>query len=749
MQMNKKSRSPLSLYLMISGIFIACTIFVMIIHEDYPMGLGALPFFSSMISIGWMVSAMRRHRKFPRYWIYVLLALSTLTIGNFLWLLLDLQYLDVSKRVVANLFWILAYPLFLIALVDRTQTGGFSLSDRRYRFNLSIYMIMAMAVSYQFLLQPFQTEAAYPLHIHMITFIYQFVDVGILFLGIILYYMIQAGRVEKTIMFLVAGLFLQATADVIMVVSYPNISAFVHILWTLAPLLIGLTGLLHRDEELNDIKTIFNPEYELYLPYASGILLNVLVMYSYDWDFNVLSLALTATYLIIVGRQFFMLRENKQISSQMEYLAFHDHLTGLRNRHSLLTDLAHYIEKQPEQLALLMIDLDRFKYINDSLGHQVGDQVLVAVADHMRQVTGENERLYRLGGDEFVVLLVDGSNDRATVFAQTLLDRFAIEMAVGSRTISLTPSIGISLFPQHSENANDLLTKADVAMYEVKASGKNHYLLFDAEMMTKMQRKMEIEKELKSALDDEQFHLVYQPKIDLQTGQLNGAEALLRWNHPVLGIISPMEFIPAAEETGMIVDIGKWVMKEACQQTKAWQSRGYPDLNMAVNVSVIQLEDEGFVDSVKQILHETKLAPYRLELEITESIMQNTKNTTAILQQLKELGVRTSIDDFGTGYSSLHVLQHLPIDALKIDQSFVKDLDDTVSAPMVKTIIELGLNLDLDIIAEGIETDFQMQFLQQSGCTLGQGYLLSRPLERVAFEQYMESVASSNTVKTE
>lgn len=749
MQMNKKSRSPLSLYLMISGIFIACTVFVMIIHEDYPMGLGALPFFSSVISIGWMVSAMRRHRKFPRYWIYVLLALSTLTIGNFLWLLLDLQYLDVSKRVVANLFWILAYPLFLIALVDRTQTGGFSLSDRRYRFNLSIYMIMAMAVSYHFFLQPFQTEAAYPLHIHMITFIYQFVDVGILFLGIILYYMIQAGRVEKTIMFLVAGLFLQATADVIMVVSYPNISAFVHILWTLAPLLIGLTGLLHRDEELNDIKTIFNPEYELYLPYASGILLNVLVMYSYDWDFNVLSLALTATYLIIVGRQFFMLRENKQISSQMEYLAFHDHLTGLRNRHSLLTDLAHYIEKQPEQLALLMIDLDRFKYINDSLGHQVGDQVLVAVADHMRQVTGENERLYRLGGDEFVVLLVDGSNDPATVFAQTLLDRFAIEMAVGSRTISLTPSIGISLFPQHSENANDLLTKADVAMYEVKASGKNHYLLFDAEMMTKMQRKMEIEKELKSALDDEQFHLVYQPKIDLQTGQLNGAEALLRWNHPVLGIISPMEFIPAAEETGMIVDIGKWVMKEACQQTKAWQSRGYPDLNMAVNVSVIQLEDEGFVDSVKQILHETKLAPYRLELEITESIMQNTTNTTAILQQLKELGVRTSIDDFGTGYSSLHVLQHLPIDALKIDQSFVKDLDDTVSAPMVKTIIELGLNLDLDIIAEGIETDFQMQFLQQSGCTLGQGYLLSRPLERVAFEQYMESVASSNTVKTE
>ena len=739
MQMNKKSRSPLSLYLMISGIFIACTIFVMIIHEDYPMGLGALPFFSSMISISWMVSAMRRHRKFPRYWIYVLLALSTLTIGNFLWLLLDLQYLDVSKQVVANLFWILAYPLFLIALVDRTQTGGFSLSDRRYRFNLSIYMIMAMAVSYQFLLQPFQTETAYPFHIHMITFIYQFVDVGILFLGIILYYMIQAGKVEKTVMFLVAGLFLQATADVIMVVSYPNISAFVHILWTLAPLLIGLTGLLHRDEELNDIKTVFNPEYELYLPYASGILLNVLVMYSYDWDFNVLSVALTAMYLIIVGRQFFMLRENKQISSQMEYLAFHDHLTGLRNRHSLLTDLAHYIEKQPEQLALLMIDLDRFKYINDSLGHQVGDQVLVAVADHMRQVTGENERLYRLGGDEFVVLLVDGSNDRATVFAQTLLDRFAIEMAVGSRTISLTPSIGISLFPQHSENANDLLTKADVAMYEVKASGKNHYLLFDAEMMTKMQRKMEIEKELKSALDDEQFHLVYQPKIDLQTGQLNGAEALLRWNHPVLGIISPMEFIPAAEETGMIVDIGKWVMKEACQQTKAWQSRGYPDLNMAVNVSVIQLEDEGFVDSVKQILHETKLAPDRLELEITESIMQNTTNTTAILQQLKELGVRTSIDDFGTGYSSLHVLQHLPIDALKIDQSFVKDLDDTVSAPMVKTIIELGLNLDLDIIAEGIETDFQMQFLQQSGCTLGQGYLLSRPLERVAFEQYMES----------
>ncbi|WP_418508275.1 putative bifunctional diguanylate cyclase/phosphodiesterase [Exiguobacterium mexicanum] len=247
---------------------------------------------------------------------------------------------------------------------------------------------------------------------------------------------------------------------------------------------------------------------------------------------------------------------------------------------------------------------------------------------------------------------------------------------------------------------------------------------------------------MKRALEENQFHLVYQPKIDLKTGQLNGVEALLRWHHPRFGIISPMELIPAAEETRMIIDIGGWVMHEACKQVQEWQSVGHSRLNVAVNVSVIQLEDDDFIASVKRVIERTNLAPACLELEITESIMQNTKDTKMILQQLKELGVRTSIDDFGTGYSSLHVLQHLPIDALKIDQSFIKGLDESGASPMVKTIIELGLNLDLDIIAEGIETDFQLQFLKQNGCTLGQGYLLSKPLDGANFERYLKAFSA-------
>ncbi|UTT43548.1 putative bifunctional diguanylate cyclase/phosphodiesterase [Exiguobacterium aurantiacum] len=674
-----------------------------------------------------------------------MLALVTLTLGNFIWLLLDMQYLNPSRRFVANLFWIMSYPLFLMALVNRTQTGGFLLSDRHYRFNLSIYMIVAMSVSYHFLIQPFHLAADYPFHIYAITFVYQFVDLGILFLGIILYYMVQAGKTERAVLFLVTGLILQATADVMMVVSYPDTTSTMYLLWTIAPLFIGLTGLLYRErpsDTWKEHRTILNPEYELYLPYASGILLIVLVINSYDWHFNVLSVALIVTYFLIVGRQFFMIRENKQILSQMEYLAFHDSLTSLPNRHSLITDLKRHVSSEHERLALLMIDLDRFKYINDSLGHQIGDRVLIAVAEHIGLIIKEKERLYRLGGDEFVVLLRNGSEEHARFFANALLDLFVIDMTVAGKTMNLTPSIGISLFPDHSKNAEDLLTKADVAMYEVKENGKNNYLVFDSEMMTKIQRKMEIEKALKYALEEKQFHLVYQPKINLQSGQLDGVEALLRWHHSRLGIISPMEFIPAAEETGMIVDIGCWVMRKACEQVKAWQSLGPTELHVAVNVSVIQLEDDAFIDSVRHILDQTKLGPHCLELEITESIMQNTKDTTIILHQLKELGVRTSIDDFGTGYSSLHVLQHLPIDALKIDQSFVRGLDESASSPMVKTIIELGLNLDLDIIAEGIETDFQLQFLKQNGCTLGQGYLLSKPLDRADFERYLKTFSA-------
>lgn len=524
MRANKHRRSPLALYLTISGIFVACTMFIMIVDDRHPMGIGTLPFFSSLVSLVWMVNSMRQQNNRPRYWLYILLALINLTLGNFLWLLLEIQYLDSSNRFFANLFWIFSYPLFLMALIDRTQKGGFLLSDRRYRFNLSIYMIVAMAVSYHFLLQPFQSASDYPFHIHAITFVYQFVDLGILFLGIVLYYMVQANKIEKAVLFLVAGLFLQASADVLMVVSYPEISDLVHILWTIAPLLIGMTGLLYRERWSAGSCKIPKSEYELYLPYASGILLNVLVLYSYDWKINVLSAALTVTYFLIVGRQFFIIRENKQIFSQMEHLAFHDSLTGLPNRHSLITDLNRHLTDQHQELALLMIDIDRFKYINDSLGHHMGDKVLIAVGEHISLITGEQERLYRLGGDEFVVLLLDGSKEYVNFFANALLDLFSMDMTVADKTMNLTPSIGISLFPKHSKNAEDLLTKADVAMYEVKEHGKNSYLLFDDEMMTKIQRKMDIEKALKRALEENQFHLVYQPKIDLKTGQLYGVE---------------------------------------------------------------------------------------------------------------------------------------------------------------------------------------------------------------------------------
>jgi diguanylate cyclase (GGDEF)-like protein len=440
----------------------------------------------------------------------------------------------------------------------------------------------------------------------------------------------------------------------------------------------------------------------------------------------------------VVGRD---ITERKKAEKTIQYMAFYDSLTGLPNRNQFRNHLNEVLTKQDNKmLAVLFLDLDRFKIINDTKGHTVGDFILQKVANRLAATVNNEGIVSRQGGDEFIILLEDIDKETVTQIAQKILTEFSKPLEVNEQEFFVTPSIGISLYPDDGEDVETLIKNADTAMYQAKERGKNNFRIYSSNLNGISVRKMELENGLRKALEQNQLMLHYQPQVSLTTGELVGIEALIRWQHPEHGLIAPSEFIPLAEETGLIVPIGKWVLREACRQRKAWESIGFHDFPVAVNVSVRQFEDDHLIEYISGVLDEIGLDGCHLELEITESIMQNLENSTIILNQLKGLGVLLSIDDFGTGYSSLSYLKHLPIDKIKIDKSFVDDIIyHSNQGIMVKTIIDMGLNLNFAVIAEGIETDEQLHFLKENECKIGQGYFFSKPISAEQMDEYLLS----------
>jgi diguanylate cyclase (GGDEF)-like protein len=428
--------------------------------------------------------------------------------------------------------------------------------------------------------------------------------------------------------------------------------------------------------------------------------------------------------------------------SQLDYLAHYDSLTGLPNR-DLLTDRIRQALIQARRfnatVALLFVDLDHFKNINDSLGHSAGDALLQAAAKRMNRCVRDGDTVARLGGDEFIILLptINAVEDAATVANKILHELTPPFQLQGHKSFS-SASIGISIFPDDTTEMEDLLRNADTAMYHAKALGRNNYQFFTKTMNETVQRRMNLERMLRQALDNDEFHLVYQPQIDTRNGSVIGAEALLRWQNPELGVVSPGDFIPLAEDTGLIVPIGAWVLRTACTQAKRWADEGLGALRVAVNLSIRQFRQPEFTALVTGILADTGLPPALLELEITESIMmQDVTATVVTLQELKTIGVNISIDDFGTGYSSLGYLKRLPIDMLKIDQSFVRDIaSDPNDAAIVTAITALAQSLNLNVIAEGVETGEQLEFLRSRCCHLAQGYFFSKPVSVADFAAF-------------
>ncbi len=438
--------------------------------------------------------------------------------------------------------------------------------------------------------------------------------------------------------------------------------------------------------------------------------------------------------------------EQKLLEEQVRYLAYFDALTGLPNRTLFQDRLAKALasaRRRREKVALLFLDLDRFKTINDSLGHSAGDLLLKEVAERLKKWAREQDTVARLGGDEFVIVLT-GVKDAAdaAIAADRLMKTMSTKFMVQGHLLSAGCSLGISVFPDHGRDGEALIKNADAAMYCAKENGRNNFQFFSQEMNSRAVERLTLESSLRLALEQKELFLVYQPQWDVVTGQITGAEALLRWQHPRLGLVPPDKFIPIAENSGLIMPIGEWVLKTACAQAREWQDQGLPPLPVAVNVSAVQFRQESFPALIKRVLHETGLPAQYLELELTEGMLLSSADVTlTVFQELKEMGVKLSIDDFGTGYSSLAYLKHLPVYKLKIDRSFVRDITiDPDDAAITGTIISMAKSLNLKVIAEGVENEEQMLFLREHDCDEVQGYYFSRPL---AVSDFSEKVRST------
>jgi diguanylate cyclase (GGDEF)-like protein/PAS domain S-box-containing protein len=441
-----------------------------------------------------------------------------------------------------------------------------------------------------------------------------------------------------------------------------------------------------------------------------------------------------------IGRD---ITEQKKAEEKIMYLAYYDTETGLPNRVKFTEFLKEAIaeaKKEKRSLAVLFIDMDRFKIINDTIGHYAGDEILKQIADRLCKVLPDGSYLGRFGGDKFSLVITQQMDvHRIIEWSKKMLQAIAVPFVYEDKEFFITASIGVSIYPNDGVDAQSLLKNADIAMNRAKQQGGNRVKLYSTKMNEQALYRIEFESYLRKALEKNEFFLVYQPLIDLETGAIFGSEALIRWNHPKIGLVSPIEFIPIAEEIGIIHEIGRWVLKVACTQTKKWHDLGLGPLTVSVNVSATQFQQPTFLEDVKWALNVSKLPPQFLNLELTESLMlRNINYSIHVMKQLQALGVKVSIDDFGTGYSSLSYLKSLPINSLKIDRSFIHHLhEDRSHIAIVKAIITMGHGLRLKVVAEGVETLEQMKLLKRLKCHYAQGYIIFKPLTVDEFEQQM------------
>jgi len=434
----------------------------------------------------------------------------------------------------------------------------------------------------------------------------------------------------------------------------------------------------------------------------------------------------------------------KQLEQQLAYQATHDGLTGIPNRNRLmemLREALNFADRYQFPVWVAFLDLDRFKFINDHYGHRVGDKLLINLTRRLQGILRKTDIVGRYGGDEFILVLRGGPDDNMNaVMVERIMETVNEPLIIDSHYLKLSGSLGLATYPADGSNPDVLIENADIAMYRAKESGRNQHQFFTREMNQQHQERGQIESALFNALERNELFLEYQPQLDVQSGRIKGVEALLRWQHPELGLLSPARFINIAEECGMIVRIGEWVIHQACQQCADWERAGLGQLRVAVNLSVRQLDANGLFGIIEAALTASGLAPACLELELTETLMMSDlERTLTVLHKLRAIGVGIAVDDFGTGYSSFAYIKRLPLDSLKIDQSFIRELEENEDSHIiVRALIQLAHNLKLRVIAEGVETKFQYEFLKQYGCDEIQGYLYCKPLLPAALEAWLK-----------
>jgi diguanylate cyclase (GGDEF)-like protein len=663
---------------------------------------------------------------------------------------------------IADAFYLMFYPLMLWGLL-RFAVGRRSVAERvRLGLDLAVVAIGSSAVVLYVVLGPTAIAGGADVLQEVVAIAYPVGDM-VLLVGLASLLLRQATpSAKQALQFMAVGLLFFVAAD--LVYGYINLHSSyqggdpVDTLWMVAIAFFAVAGAAQRTAtqpvEMTDEVTRQRASWSPYLASAVGFGLLIFVE-RHDRFFPNVCLAITAVALaaLVSVRQLLAQRDLLSTQGQLSHQSLHDALTGLPNR-TLVYDRAERMlakaRREQAPAAALYIDIDGFKQVNDSFGHRAGDELLEVVGARLSAAIRESDTVGRMGGDEFVVLVEHSEFDASPeLVAERLLDVLAqpTELAAaGARSLSISASIGIAYGLQSSPEG--LLRDADFALYEAKAAGKHRFTVFESRMQIAVQGRLKLQMDLNEALAGGQFFLLYQPVFDLQTERMTGIEALIRWRHPTRGILAPDSFIPIAEETGLIVPIGRWVLNTACEQAAAWHRRGH-SLWISVNVSARQLERDQLIDDVRAALRTTGLDAASLTLEITETaLMRHPEAAAQRLRELKTLGVHIALDDFGTGYSSLAYLRQFPVDALKIDRSFVSGIGASgeSSSALIDTLVALGKTLGVKTLGEGIEDQAQLEHLQRERCDLGQGFLLARPMEAVAVEELLTN--TSGTTET-
>lgn len=728
----------------------------------------------------WKISR-KMDKSIKTFWLLISLGCFSYGAAEGIWNYYELFLkVEVPYPGWTDLFYMLQVFFYLLAFLHRIWSKRNGLHLIKFIFDTCIIMTVAISFNWHFIIRDILAQKENDFLYTFVSLSYPVSDL-ILLLGAISFYMGSRKFFSSKVLYIIfASLVIQVYADTAFLYltahSLYMSGGLYDPLWSLGLLLMGIAGIgdlrNQREREsgkgLQDCNSDGESDtfsFRIVLPYVTVILLLV-VMITYSKEINSLIVGSVVSILLVIFRQIFTLQENKsllkkyhvlneelelkieertiEISNKneqllsavqnMKHMAYHDVLSGLPNRRMFLEKLTEAIaeaKKNSLKFAVAFIDLDRFKNINDTLGHDLGDLLLQYVSKQMVQVLGKNATISRQGGDEFTILLNRLADESELIQSlHNIQSILANPIQINGHELHVSMSIGIAFYPKDGQSPEELLKHADMAMYSAKGISGNSFNFYSIGMNETLSRKIMLENGLRKAIDNDEFLLHYQPQVNIETEEIIGMEALIRWNKGGSGLVPPAEFIPLAEETGLIIPIGEWVLYEACKQAKTWHDSGYDELKLSVNLSPLQFLHENLTEMIAGVLKETKLKPYSLEIEITEGVaVYDVGEVISKMKALRELGVQISIDDFGTGYCSLIYLKRFPINTLKIAQPFIQGMTNSkLDHSLVSSIIDMGHSMGLTVIAEGVETTGQLQSLVELGCDEVQGFIYSKPL---------------------